>query len=155
MLLNLFSFFHQEYQNIKGKFSLQINWVWVPVPHPPFHTHTPAKDPRRSLEHSLKTLTFHECIPPIACPGLESHATSLYPEDHRQTHPSRRRTQSHPGCSLGASSFYLCLKKKKKNSYFVFLSGVGAWDNFISSNLFTVFLFERPEPADINVRVKI
>ena len=44
---------------------------------------------------------------------------------------------------------------KKNNSYFVFLSGVGAWDNFISSNLFTVFLFERPEPADINVRVKI
>lgn len=89
-----------------------MDWGWVPVPHPPFHTH-PAKDPRRSLEDSLKTLTFHECIPPITCPGLESHATSLYPEDHRRTHPCRRRIQSHPGCSLGASSFYLCLKKKK------------------------------------------
>ena len=122
-----------------------MDWGWVPVPHPPFHTR-PAKDPRRSLEHSLKTLTLHECIPPITCPGLESHATSLYLEDHRQTHPCRRRIQSHPGCSLGASPFYLCLKKK--SSYFVFPSGVGAWDNFISSNLFTVFLFERPEPAE-------
>ena len=56
----------------------------VPVPHPPFHIHPPPKDPGRSLEDSLKTLTFREYIPPITCPQLESHATSSCPEDNRQ-----------------------------------------------------------------------
>lgn len=46
--------------------------------------HAPPKDPEGSLEHSLKTLTFREYIPPIICPLLESPATSSCPGDIRQ-----------------------------------------------------------------------
>lgn len=133
MLLNLFFFFLnflQEAQNIKGEFSCR--WTGAEFQFPTVRsTYTAAEDPK-SLEHSLKTLTFHECIIPplLAWAGIPCHICI-------------REIIGKPILAGGGYSLiqdvpwglhlFICAAK---TSYFVFPSGVGAWDNFISSNTF-------------------